>query len=211
MQRSTFFVKTLAGVTMPVVLTCAETRPAVVLEEIVAQVPAEYHNSRIICAGKSLLDCSEELSRGVGVYFNNLAAIHIIASAPKRPISEDSACSIICNTVNNTKKQRTISEIVVGDAAESQAQLFDKALENDRDDLREECNSLRREVDRLHGALDESERIRAANVEAHREEKARLVEKISELNHIAERRSRISGICLSKTPVGKKVFAPQDF
>ena len=178
MYQSTFFVKTLLGQTLPVTLSVSETCPAAVLEEILEQVPVEYRDSRIICAGKNLLDCVDELSHGVDVYFGRLAAIYIIANAPKRRHSAlHSSIPSCCST--------TLREVVPRP-----------------DDT---------EVNRLKAALVESEGVRAAMVDQHREEKAKLLEKIGELNHIAERRSRISGVLLSKKPVGKKVFAPEDF
>ena len=215
MQRSTFLLKTLTGPTIPVVLTMAETSPAAVLEEIVAQVPAEYHDSRIICAGKNILDCAEELSRGVGVYFNKLAAVYIIASAPKRNFSEDSAQVFIeVGSSANTKKQKTISSSQESESQECSCGVVpthQRCWVPTYVDLKKERDDLHGEVSRLGAALAESERAREVAVETHREERARLLEKISELNHIAERRSRISGAMVGKKPLGKKVFAPEDF
>ena len=87
-DKRPFFFKTLAGISYTIELDPKETSAAVINEEIIEHLPETNGNWQIICEGKDLMSCQQELANGVGKYFSRLASIHVINRQPKRPRDE---------------------------------------------------------------------------------------------------------------------------
>jgi len=92
-EKSPFLVKTLSGTTFCIELDPRETSAQVVNKKIIAQLPESNAKWQVICEGKDLKNCHQELVKGVGKYFNQLATIHVINRQPKRPREESDSDS----------------------------------------------------------------------------------------------------------------------
>lgn len=166
-MQSTFFLRTLLGFTIPVVLNCLETCPKVVLNEILVQVPECFgKTSRIICGGKNLLECVNELSLGVEVFFNKLAAIYIIAESPEIASNSNRNREDFCQSYFDWQKSRELN------------------LKS-----RNEVNN-QSEVDRLKAELVEKDKEYLQN-------STKLLKRISELEHTVDSRTRIIRVLLT--------------
>ena len=192
-MQSTFFVRTLLGFTIPVVLNCLETCPKVVLNEILVQVPECFgKTSRIICGGKNLLECVNELSLGVEVFFNKLAAIYIIAESPEIP--------------SNSSNFKTISREIAKKPEDFCQSYFDWQKSRELRKVFEETKRNRvfeeKKLDEVfeEKKLGEVDRLKAELVEKDKEylqNSTKLLERISELEHTVESRTRIIRVLLT--------------
>ena len=190
-MQSTFFIRTLLGFTIPVVLNCLETCPKVVLNEILVQVPECFgKTSRIICGGKNLLECVNELSLGVEVFFNKLAAIYIIAESPEIARNSRNYSNFktfakkpedFCQSYFDWQKSRELN-LKSRNEVNKHRVFSQKKLQKK--------SEKKLEVDRLKAELVEKDKEYLQN-------STKLLERISELEHTVDSRTRIIRVLLT--------------
>lgn len=83
--KTQFFIKTIYGKTLIIFITYEETDPDKVINEISSQIDQSDIGSvyspvdfSIVCCGKNLLDISEEIKGGIGLYLSKINPPYII-------------------------------------------------------------------------------------------------------------------------------------